>query len=123
MSTQAASSATVSVAAADTKITSALTYPVKASLLTIGQGSDHTAADEIRFVATGGSIIEIVDSVGKRVGICPGNGQAVVVAAVAGDPGEWAFQVLPQAPAAHQATPTAQQAWDVLRNAGLVDAE
>lgn len=123
MTTKALDAATYTVLSTDTKVTSALTYPTKVSMLTVGQGSDHTAGDEIRFVATGGSIIEVVNDRGQRIGIVPGEGQAVVVAQNAGDPGDFTFTLLAQAPAAHQATPTAQQAWDALRNAGLVDAE
>lgn len=123
MSTQTITSTPVLVAAGDTYLSSAQTFPVKVQLLSIGQGSDHSVGDEIRFEATGGSIIEVVDANGKRIGVVPGVGAAVAVAKVAGSPGEWLFFVVPQAPAAHQATPTAQQCWDVLRDNGFVKAE
>lgn len=129
MSVQTITSTPVLVAATDTYLSSAQTFPVKVQLLTVGQGSDHSEGDEIRFEATGGSIIEVVDSNGKRVGIVPGEGEAVAVAVADGDPGLWRFTVLANSPSAFQsisASPTqgeVEALRNCLRDHGLMKAE
>lgn len=129
MSTQAASAgAETLVVAADTYISSALTEPNTAVLPAINDGTGGSVAvgTEIRFRCTGGSPIIILTQDRRQVGVVPGRGQAVVVAeagAVQSETDFWRFQLLANAPAAHQATPTAAQAWAVLVNAGLALAE
>jgi hypothetical protein len=129
MSTQAAvAGAETLVVAADTYISSNLTEPNVAVLPQVDDGAGVTVAvgTEIRFECTGGSPITILTADRRYVGLVPGYGAAVVVA----EQGEnesmddfWRFQVLPASPAAHQAAPTAAQAWAVLVQAGLAKAE
>jgi hypothetical protein len=133
MSTQAASSAgsgaqtVVTVVAADTYISSALTEPVVAKL---PAGSEMTDGDEIRFECTGGSIMIIETESGRRVGVVPGDGQAVCVY----EPGTsaddfWRFVLLANSPATKQANASGTDATiidalrDCLINAGLMKAE
>jgi hypothetical protein len=139
MSTQAASSAgsgartVVTVVAADTYISSALTEPVTAKL---PAGEDMSDGDEIRFECTGGSLMVIETEAGRHVGVVPGDGQAVVVY----EPGDdfWRFILLAQSPAAKLAdlSVTGTYATDdtpietavngilaILQNAGLMKAE
>ena len=104
MSTQAASAAgsgnltVVTVVAADTYISSALTEPVKAQL---PAGSEMTDGAEIRFECTGGSLMVIETEEGRYVGVVPGDGQAVVVYEPGNDSNDfWRFVLLAQSPAA-----------------------
>jgi hypothetical protein len=104
MSTQAASSAgsgnptVVTVVAADTYISSALTEPVTAKL---PAGSEMSDGDAIRFECTGGSLMVIETESGRKVGIVPGDGQAVCVYEPGNDGDDfWRFKVLAQSPAA-----------------------
>lgn len=121
MSTQAASAAVVTVVAADTYISSALTYPVTAKL---PAGSEMTDGDCIRFECTGGSIMVVETEAGRKVGIVPGDGAAAVIY----EPGDtaddfWRFFVLPNSPTAHNASPDAAACWAVLKKFGFVKAE
>ena len=117
-----------------TYVSSNRTQVTFASLPEIDDGSGDTVAvgTEIRFEATGGSPIEIKSADGRRVGMVPGRGQAVVVAESGAQESEtdfWRFQVLVQVPAANQSiSGTYAQAEiealrDCLVNAGLMLAE
>lgn len=133
MSTQALGSTNDSdnplvVVAADTYISSAQTLPTFASLPEISDGTGSTVAvgTEIRFEATSGSVIVILTADGRRVGVVPGYGQAVVVAEAGASESEtdfWRFELLANTPAAFQsisASP-AQAEIEALRDC-LVDA-
>jgi hypothetical protein len=127
MSTQAASSAgsgqqtVVTVVAADTYISSALTEPVIAKL---PAGSEMTDGDCIRFECTGGSLMVVQTESGRKVGVVPGDGAAAVIYEP-GDSGDdfWRFFVLPNSPTAHNAAPDAAACWAVLLKNGFVKAE
>lgn len=112
----------------ETYVSSAQTAPTRASLPPVDDGSGTSVAVgyEIRFEATGGAPILIETADGRRVGVVPGRGQAVVVAEAGAQESEadfWRFQLLAAPPAAHQASPTAAQAWAVLVAHGLAKAE
>lgn len=120
----------------ETFVSSALAFPVRCFLPAINAGSGGTAsvADEIRFQSTGNSI-EICTNDGRRVGIVEPRTSAVVVAktglAQSADD-VWAFDVLPQTPAAKvtgdptnlaSVTAGVDALAAVLINAGLMKAE
>lgn len=90
----------------DTYVSSARTQTTYAVLPPVDDGSTTTVAVgyEIRFEATGGSPIVIKTADGRRVGTCPGRGQAVVVAEAGANESEtdfWRFKVLANAPASN----------------------
>lgn len=116
MSTQTATGGSLMVVvAADTKITSAATEAVTARL---PQGSGMTDGDQIVFECTGGSLMVVETFRGRKVGIVPGDGQAVVVY----EPGNesedfWRFLILAASPAstiADEAAATAATATGTL---------
>lgn len=133
MSTQAASSAgngqqtVVTVVATDTYISSALTEPVIAKL---PAGSEMSDGDEIRFECTGGSLMVVQTESGRKVGVVPGDGSAVVVYEPGGTGDDfWRFKVLANSPAAAVAAASGTDATIIdaiaacLKNHGLMKAE
>lgn len=94
MSTQTTAGAgPLTVVAADTLIENTGTQSVKALL---PMGSDMTDGDEIRFRCTGGGNIVIETERGHKVGIVPGDGQAVAVyeAGPTGEVDFWRFMLV-----------------------------
>lgn len=104
MSTQSASAAgsggrtVVTVVAADTYISSALTEPVTAYL---PAGSEMADGDQIVFECTGGSLMVIETEAQRHVGVVPGDGQAVCTYEPGDDTADfWRFTILSKAPGA-----------------------
>lgn len=107
MSTQSSSTAgeVLTVTDSDTYVSSSATGPVTAVLPEVDDGSGDTVAVgyEIRFEATGGSVINVETFDGRLVCRVPGRGAVVVVAEAGAQESEddfWRWQVLANSPAA-----------------------
>lgn len=126
MSTVALSSTVFSAADGDTYVSSAQTYPTRCFL-----ASDFDQNDVVRFESTAGGTIEVLSSTGRRVGIVPGYGSAVVNQHGDNDTDGWVFNLLPCSPAALVADASdltttealANAMKVILKNAGLMKAE
>jgi len=105
MSTRALAADGEQIVAADTYVSSALTFGVKAVLPKINDGSGATVAvDKVyRVQVTGGAPVELLALDGRRVGTVPGRRQAVVIArtgTVQSEPDGWDFVLQPLPPVA-----------------------
>jgi hypothetical protein len=96
MSVVALSSTVFSAIDGDTYVSSAQTYPTRCFL-----NADFDQNDVVRFESTAGGSIEVLSSTGRRVGIVPGYGSAVVVQKGDNDTDGWVMSMLPSNPAAH----------------------
>ncbi|HTF40877.1 MAG TPA: hypothetical protein VK754_09825 [Propionibacteriaceae bacterium] len=105
MSTRALAASGEQIVSTDTYVSSALNATVQAHLPKINDGTGGTVAvdAEIRVESTGPGSIELLTSLGRRVGHVGPRSQAVVIARtgqVQADPDAWNIENRPQTPVA-----------------------